>query len=238
MLDKLPTTDDAQLEAMLSTASKVADATLRSFARSHDLPESWNVVVSFRMQHEDDLFHIQRTGCNESIIYVNAIQYLSLVQNKDKEAKQKFKMAAVRAIKLATTLSTNGNALITGDLAYAITTTRKRIRRAVIATSYNVLDDRYFSVTGHITVQDRLGGRELSSKILPSVSIDDQVLALKRELSFVMLQDAETEELIDLIEMARKRNVEYKPESYTIALSNGGIATTISYQPNHIPIDI
>ncbi len=224
---------EEKLALMLSTASKAADATLRKFARDHDLPEAWDVVVSFRVAHDDDFFHIQRKGCDNAIIYVNAMPYLALVSTSDKQSKARFKLAALRAIKLATTLSKSGSALITGDLAYAITSARKRIRRTIIESSFNALDDRYFSVSGILTVTDRLGGKSISAEIVPVISLDNQVHALKRSLSREMLQDAETEEVVDLLELARNKMIPVvSPESYSISLRNNEMHTTVSYHHN------
>lgn len=231
-----------QLATVLDVANKTAYTILQSYAHDHELPTNWRVIVSFRLGN-DDLFHVQRTGCDLAVIFVNGYEFLSM-DKTDKTRVAKFRVAAVKAIKLAVDLSKTGSALITGDLAYAISKERKRIRREILSIGYNALDDRYFQLSGTLTLTDRLGGRTLSIDIHPFFSLESQLAGLKHNLSLLMLQDSETEELVDILESARiqRRDSIENPEhptSYTISSVPDGIATHVEYREEfHLPSDI
>ncbi len=227
-----------QLTLITETASKAAHTILQKYADEMEVATNWRTLVSFRLA-DNDLFHIQRTGCDVAIIFVNGYEMLTITSDKSDRARMgKFRIAAVKAIKLAATLSKNGSALITGDLAYAITKERKRLRRQVISMGYNALDDRYFSLSGTITLTDKLGGRTITAEILPIFPIESQILSLKHSLSLMMLQDSETEEMIDLLETNRNYKVERdkaeqvdSPTSYTISADpeSNAISTHVNY---------
>jgi len=228
--------DDNSNEAvsiLLDNYSKAIHSVLTGLARQNDIPENWNTIVTLRLA-ESDLFHIQRIGCYPSTIYVNA-SIIATLKSASKELKGRFQLAAIKAIKLAANLSASGTALITGDIAYAITESRKRLRRSVIAASYNALDDRYITVGGTFRLTDRLSGRIIEVPINNFLPIDAQLQAAKRQLSLDMLQDAETEEVIDLIETSRNFVASPNPTNYTIALEAGGITTNVGY--THIQLD-
>jgi hypothetical protein len=222
-----------QLSLLVDTLSSTAHTVLQTFAHDSDLPTNWKTLISFRLQ-DVDLFHIQRTGCDEAVIFVNGYEFVSL-DKTDKPRIAKFRFAANKAIKLATLLSKTGSALVTGDLAYAITKERKRLRRTVMSYGYNALDDRYFNLSGSITLTDRLSGRTLTTELFASLPLEPQVYALKHALSILMLQDTETEELVDLLESSRSQQVNARgteePSSYTISSNeSGSLHTHLEYR--------
>jgi len=226
------------LSQITEVASRTAHTILQSYADDIELPTNWRTTISFRLQN-DDLFHVQRTGCDLAVIFVNGYEFLTL-DKSDKSRVGKFKFAALKAIKLAASLSKNGNALITGDLAYAITKERQKLRREVISIGYNALDDRYFHLSGTITLTDRLGGRQVTSEIVSTniIPLEVQVIGLKHSLSLLMLQDSETEEIIDILELARQKQanpiVTPTPVSYTISNVENGIATHVDYHTDSL----
>lgn len=225
------------LASITEVASKTAHTILQSYADDIELPTNWRTTISFRLGN-DDIFHVQRTGCDISIIFVNGYEFLTL-DKTDKSRVARFRFAALKAIKLAATLSKSGSALITGDLAYAITKERQKLRREVISLGYNALDDRYFSLSGTLTLTDRLGGRTLSTEILPSFPIETQILGLKHALSLLMLQDSETEEIIDILELAKRQQTSTVsadvPTSYTISSTPDGEGITTHVDYHNLP---
>lgn len=226
------TVNDDDVAKLLESYSGVVDGILRSVARKNDLPENWNTIVTLRLS-DNDVFHVQRLGCDPSTIYVNASIITQLISSP-KEVRKRFELSALKAIKLASTLSNSGSALITGDLAYAITDARKRIRRSIIASGYNALDDRYISVGGTLRLEDKLSNRVIEVPINNFIPLDIQVRSAKQQLSLVMLQDAETEEVIDLLETSRSFTPTPNPTSYTVSLQSGGISVDVGYDSTHI----
>jgi hypothetical protein len=219
------------LESLVDNLSRTAHLVLQSYADDNDIATNWRTIISFRLA-DNDLFHIQRTGCDIAIIFVNGYEFVSL-DKSNRSQVAKFKFAAFKAIKLAASLSTTGNALITGDLAYAINRERKRLRREVISLGYNALDDRYFRVGGTLTLADKLSGRVLSAPINTIIPLEDQLSSLKHALSLIMLQDSETEEVIDLLETRRNHMnsvVEEPPTSYTISSVGNSVSTHVEYR--------
>lgn len=219
------------LESLVENLSRTAHHVLQSYANDNELPTNWRTIVSFRLA-DNDLFHIQRTGCDLAVIFVNGYEFVSL-DKTNRAQVAKFKFASYKAVKLAATLSQSGNALITGDLAYAINRDRKRLRREIISYGYNALDDRYFTVGGTLTVTDKLSGRILSAPINSVIPLESQLNCLRHALSILMLQDSETEELVDLLETRRNHVasvVEEKPTSYTISATNNSISTHVEYR--------
>jgi len=224
-----------QLNALIEATSSAAHSILQSYADDLDHPTNWRTVLSFRLR-DGDLFQIQRNGCEPAVILVNGNEFLTL-DRSDKPRVNKFKLAALRAIKLAATLSRAGSALITGDLAYAITKERKRVRREILGVGYNALDERYFSLSGTLILTDKLGGRTLSAEIIPFIPLESQVNALRHHLSLLMLQDSETEEMIDILEMARsyKKVKEEPPVSYILSNDDtGGMVTHVDYRESSL----
>lgn len=219
------------LESLVDNLSRTAHHVLQSYANDNEVATNWRTVVSFRLA-DNDLFHIQRTGCDLSVIFVNGYEFVSL-DKTNRTQIAKFRFAAFKAIKLAATLSEAGNALITGDLAYAINRERKRLRREVISHGYNALDDRYFTVGGTLTLSDKLSGRTLSAPINSVIPLESQLSSLKHALSLIMLQDSETEEIIDLLETKRYHSsivVEEPPTSYTISSVGESVSTHVEYR--------
>lgn len=229
-----------QLSQLVDTLSSTAHTVLQAFANDAEFPTNWRTIISFRLS-DNDLFHIQRTGCDQAVIFVNGFEFVSL-DKTDKPRIAKFRFAANKAIKLAAILSKTSSALITGDLAYAITSERKRVRRSIISYGYNALDDRYFKLSGTLTLTDQLGGRTLTTEIFPTVPIELQIAALKHALSLLMLQDSETEELVDLLEMSRQQRLNSRgyehPSSYTISSTSPTTITThVEYREEfHLPL--
>lgn len=212
--------------------SEVASLLLHNLAKKSDIPENWNVLVSHRIDSPSEMFIVQRESCENATIYVNAYHFISL-QTKDKtwrERLAKFKMAAFKAIKLASKMSEAGSALITGDMAYAITEERKRIRRSLLEQSKAYLNPRYFTISGVIVVTDCLSGRQLSVDILPTMSLDSQASALYHNLSMMMLQDSETEALIDLLETKRSFQINEPPVEAVISVDSRTITTSLTYE--------
>lgn len=235
MLDLSDETKTAEeMAAYIQIATSSADVTLRKFARDHMLSEDWHVIASVRMTRENDLFHIQRTNCQLAQIYVSVQGYMSLLEpsltyTERKKKAARFKAAALKAIKLATILSKQGSALMTGDLAYSITEERKQFRRQIILSQRNALNDRYFKVSGTLTVTEQLTDTSVTADVIEGISLDTQIESLKHILSRRMLMHAENEELIDILELARNRKPIPQPVEFQISLEGNSINTHVVY---------